>query len=186
MVVSCSSGYMVLYFAFGDLQQSCPHLSPKLGSDRFKFDHLPHLTNNSSTCWWEGSTVRLSEHNHVWTGVFWFCLCNFFCREDGASSLFFFLFWLKKCWYSECIFRVRNKICPFKGVLLVTGQIFCIKKIIRIYIYIYMKYGQTEKKCGFFFLFVFFAKKGVVNANDSFLIYLLELLLVINNLSNAL
>lgn len=44
-----------------------------------------------------------------------------------------------------------------------------------------MKYGQTEKNVGFFF-----AEKGVVNANDYFLIYLLELLLVINNLSNAL
>lgn len=119
-------------------------------------------------------------------GCFGFVCVIFFVVKMGPLLYFFSSFGLKKCWYSECIFRVRNKICPFKGVLLVTGQIFCIKKIIRIYIYIYMKYGQTEKKCGFFFLFVFFAEKGLVNANDSFLIYLLELLLVINNLSNAL
>lgn len=70
-------------------------------------------------------------------------------------------------------------------MLLVTGQIFCIKKIIRIYIYIY-EIWANRKKMWFLFFVRFFAEKGVVNANDSFLIYLLELLLVINNLSNAL
>lgn len=44
----------------------------------------------------------------------------------------------------------------------------------------------NRKKMWFLFFVCFFAEKGVVNANDSFLIYLLELLLVINNLSNAL
>lgn len=48
---------LVLYFAFGEHQESCPELFPELGLDQFEFDHLPCLINNSSPCF-SPSVVR--------------------------------------------------------------------------------------------------------------------------------